>query len=516
MSLSSLALSILTAIFAIFVTKTIYRLFFHPLAQIPGPFLAKITSIWLVFHDRTLKRHILDLELHERYGPIVRIAPDNVMLSSPAASKVIYSPKGDYGKSEFYKPLGPDRHTEDRMSLLTETDSARYRLIRRVTGPLLTTTAVKKYESLCDPVLLQYVEIMSGKHGEALDVLKWAHIVSIQLLQNVIMGESDDIISSGDDGGDSELLQNVWLEHHWWGHCQPYYQFRRLLRLYLPKIGLRPPHEYSMDNLKCLKALTGRIKKRATKGSSTLGSDDSSLPVGFYADVVNQQPLRPGFRESWVPLMANLALTAGIDSNATIISSVINLVARHPDVATRIQEELDTATQKGHLSVPIPTYDECAALPYLQATMNEAMRLHPSISIVLERLVPSGGVSFEGFHLPAGTKIGCNPRVIHRNEEVFGPEALNFDPGRWMSGSEERIREMEAISLKWGGGVRVCPGDKLSWVIMSKFLTVFFLNFSVQILDVNELRALCVNDKEGEVSMGTTKWRGTYMKLQRR
>ncbi|KAJ4396391.1 hypothetical protein N0V93_000610 [Gnomoniopsis smithogilvyi] len=514
LSLASVALSSFTAVLAILIAKTVYRLFYHPLAQVPGPFLAKITSIWLVFHDRTLKRHILDLELHQRYGPIVRIAPNNVMLSSPAASKVIYSPKGDYGKSEFYKPLGPDRPTEDRMSLLTETDNARYRLIRRVTGPLLTTTAVKKHESLCDPVLLQYVENMTEKQGEAFDVLKWAHIVSIQLLQNVIMGDSDDIISSGDDEGDSELLQNVWLEHHWWGHCQPYYLFRRFLRLYLPKIGLKPPHEYSMDNLKCMKALAGRIKKRSMKGSNV--PDPRIVSVGFYADVVSQQPLRPGFRESWAPLMANLALTAGIDSNATIISSVINLVARHPSVATKIQEELDTAAQQGLLSGPVPTYDECAALPYLQATMNETMRLHPSISIVLERLVPSGGVNFEGFHLPAGTKVGCNPRVVHRNEELFGPEASRFDPGRWLSGSEEKVREMEATSLKWGGGIRVCPGDKLSWVIMSKFLTIFFLKFSVHLLDMDELKALGVNDVDGEVSMGTTKWRGTYMRLQRR
>lgn len=437
------------------------------------------------------------------------------MLSSPAASKVIYSPKGDYGKSEFYKPLGPDRHTEDRMSLLTEMDSTRYRLIRRVTGPLLTMAAVKKHESLCDPVLLQYVEKMTKAQGEVFDVLKWAHIVSIQLLQSVIMGEFDDIISSGDDEGDSELLQNVWLEHHWWGHCQPYYQSRRFLRLYLPKIGLKPPHEYSMDNLKCMKSLAGRIRERNLKARSLSDAADGS--VGFYADVVSQQPLRPGFRESWVPLMANLALTAGIDSNATIISSAINLVARHPSVATQIQEELDTARRQGRLSGPIPTYDECAALPYLQATINETMRLHSSISIVMERVVPTGGVNFEGFYLPAGTKVGCNPRVIHRNEDVFGPKASRFDPERWLSGSDEKTREMEAISLKWGGGVRVCPGDKLSWVIISKFLTVLFLEFRVHLLDVDELKLLGMKDaKDGEVTIGTTKWRGTYMKLQRR
>jgi hypothetical protein len=70
---------------------------------------------------------------------------------------------------------------------------------------------------------------------------------------------------------------------------------------------------------------------------------------------------------------------------------VINLVIRRPKVKQRIQKELDDAKRKGLLSCPFPTYDECVALPYLQATAIGSISFHPSIGTVLERVVLRGG-----------------------------------------------------------------------------------------------------------------------------
>jgi hypothetical protein len=92
---------------------------------------------------------------------------------------------------------------------------------------------------------------------------------------------------------------------------------------------------------------------------------------------------------------------------------VINLVIRRPKVKQRIQKELDDAKRKGLLSYPFPTYDECVALPYLQATAIESISFHPSIGPVLGRVVLRGGANFERFYLSAGTKVGYNPMVIH-------------------------------------------------------------------------------------------------------
>lgn len=214
--------------------------------------------------------------------------------------------------------------------------------------------------------------------------------------------------------------------------------------------------------------------------------------------------------------MAYQVLGAGFDSMGSTITATINLVARDRNCQERLHRELDDAKRTGRLTQPIPTLDECLAMPYLQATANEAMRLHTSVGTVLERVVPSGGATFEGFFLPAGSKVGCNPWVLHRNEDVYGTDAHLFNPDRFLLASPEDKRRMDSTSLRWGGGMRRCPGEKMAWVAISKYLATLFAEFDVELLDAEDLKREGLRDLEEELTIGITKWYGTWMRLSRR
>lgn len=66
-----------------------YRLLFHPLAALPGPKLAAISSWWQI--RKIIIEKPYELALHDKYGPIVRIAPNEVVCNSKEAFEVIYS-----------------------------------------------------------------------------------------------------------------------------------------------------------------------------------------------------------------------------------------------------------------------------------------------------------------------------------------------------------------------------------------------------------------------------------------
>ena len=66
----------------------------------PGPFLAKFTDWWRLYH--TLDEHNTELELHKKYGSAVRVGPNVIILDDPKLLKTIYSTKGDFLKSDFY------------------------------------------------------------------------------------------------------------------------------------------------------------------------------------------------------------------------------------------------------------------------------------------------------------------------------------------------------------------------------------------------------------------------------
>lgn len=84
-------------------------------------------------------------------------------------------------------------------------------------------------------------------------------MVSIELLESMVFSESDDILSSGDDGGDYESLLDFWQKKYWLGHFRLYYNVQRLLRWYMPKIGLKPPKEATMDDMQCFKVCSARV-----------------------------------------------------------------------------------------------------------------------------------------------------------------------------------------------------------------------------------------------------------------
>lgn len=72
--------------------------------------------------------------------------------------------------------------------------------------------------------------------------------------------------------------------------------------------------------------------------------------------------------------------------------------------------------------------------------MREAMRLHPGVSMPLERVVPSTGATICDVTLPAGTVVGVNPAVVHYDTDIYGGDAEEFRPERWLESSEEKLK----------------------------------------------------------------------------
>jgi hypothetical protein len=72
------------------VSVALYRLLLHPLAQVPGPKLAAVSNVWHARHVRNGSIFLLGKSLHEKYGPVVRVGPNEVWCNSKEAFKHIY------------------------------------------------------------------------------------------------------------------------------------------------------------------------------------------------------------------------------------------------------------------------------------------------------------------------------------------------------------------------------------------------------------------------------------------
>lgn len=83
--------------------RCIYRIFFHPLRQIPGPLYTKCSSLWLLYHQYIGDPCTAIHTLHNVYGPVVRVTPNDIDIAKIDALGPIYVDQGGFDKSEYYR-----------------------------------------------------------------------------------------------------------------------------------------------------------------------------------------------------------------------------------------------------------------------------------------------------------------------------------------------------------------------------------------------------------------------------
>lgn len=204
-----------------------------------------------------------------------------------------------------------------------------------------------------------------------------------------------------------------------------------------------------------------------------------------FLEVKKKQPELVNDNTIILYLLSNVL--AGSDSTAGTMCATIYYVLKNPSVHAKLRAELRGAG----LSLPAK-WKDIHGLKYLEAVMRESMRINPGVGLMIERVVPSGGLTLpDGRFVPEGTIVGMNPWVINRNKEVFGADTDSFIPERWLKGpgeSEEafqaRFAKMKATDFTFGAGSRACLGRNLSQLESYKLVATLFSSFDVSCLDV--------------------------------
>jgi hypothetical protein len=102
----------------VFTLRFLYYRYASPLRTYPGPFLASGSRAWKVLSTYSGKTETGHIKIHERYGPIVRIAPNELSFASPSAAKEVLAAGKGFQKTDFYgvfpPPENPDIFTETR------------------------------------------------------------------------------------------------------------------------------------------------------------------------------------------------------------------------------------------------------------------------------------------------------------------------------------------------------------------------------------------------------------------
>ncbi|ORX92513.1 cytochrome P450 [Basidiobolus meristosporus CBS 931.73] len=149
---------------------------------------------------------------------------------------------------------------------------------------------------------------------------------------------------------------------------------------------------------------------------------------------------------------------AGHDTTATALTCAIYLLARHPEIQTKVRAEVNRELQHHTSSMGIPAITEIKRLNYLEAVIKETMRLYPPAPLIPTRVVAQD-TSLGAIPLPKGTMVTLNLYALHRDEKHWeNPD--KFDPDRWLS-PEGMLRDLPAWSA-FTDGMRMCIGKSLA------------------------------------------------------
>jgi cytochrome P450 len=166
-------------------------------------------------------------------------------------------------------------------------------------------------------------------------------------------------------------------------------------------------------------------------------------------------------------------IVAGFETSANTLNWVWYLIAKHPDVETKLIEEARQFVP----TVSSITADNVAAMQYSQQVLEEALRLYPPVWLFTRR--SRGNDELENFDVPPDTDIYLSPYILHRTEHYWAnPDS--FDPDRFAPADKrKKNRPYFPFSL----GPRRCLGEYFSFLEMKIHLGLLLPRFRMHLVD---------------------------------
>ncbi|KIW33140.1 uncharacterized protein PV07_00011 [Cladophialophora immunda] len=460
--------------------------------HIPGPALASFTDLWRFFVVWGRRPELKHIQLHEKYGPLVRLGPRVVSISDPAAIPIIYALNSGFVKSGFYPVQQTISKGRRLYTMFSTTDEKFHAKLRRAVSNAYAMSTLVQFEPLVDSTTLAFLDQLekrfAGKIGRdgICDFSTWLQFYAFDVIGELtyskrlgfvdrgvdidgIIGNLEWLLNYAAIVGQVPILDRVFLKNP--------------LRLFASQIGL------ISSNTPVATFARHRIASRqdAEQGQekSTATFEGKRARRDFLSRFTEAHHKDPEFitRERVLALtVANMF--AGSDTTAISLRAIFYYLLKSPEDMESLMKALWAQRGNGTFSNPngLVNWNDVRELPYLSAVIKEALRCHPAAGLTLERIVPHQGVNVCGKFIPGGTIVGCSAWTVHR-DSLFGPNTESFRPRRWLEASPEQKRQMDNSLFTFGAGSHTCIGKNISLLEMYKLVPALLMRFEIEFAD---------------------------------
>ncbi|KAI0864451.1 cytochrome P450 [Xylaria cubensis] len=490
--------------------------YYNGLNEYPGPFMASLTDLWRLWDVWGRQSEVTHRKLHAQYGDVVRLGPSTLSFADPKALKTIYGLNKGFIKSDFYIVQQGVSKGRGLATLFSTTDNTFHAQLRRCVNSAFSMSALVQYEPFVNNTLklfFEQTERLYVNNPDGCDFVRWLQFYAFDVIGEVTYSKRHGFLERNEDvDGIVSYLGNLFL------YVAPIGQIPWLDRLFLKNPIYLKLSEWGIVDATNPIVLFARARMAERLSVTGLGNDtskpllpitdtaklqansDGSISPDLLSKFLAARDSRPEFmNDKLVLAMAVSMAFAGSETTAISLSAVFYNLLRNPAVLARLRAELDDAARAGAFAdyeLGVVTWAESQRLPYLDACIKEAFRMHPAAGLPLERIVPEPGMEIAGHYVKGGTIVGCSAWLIHRRPEIFGDDVDVYRPERWLLDEslpeaqreerERRLREMNGHMFQFGMGARTCIGKNISLLEMYKLVPSLLRRFDIRFKDPSQ------------------------------
>jgi cytochrome P450 len=468
--LSTITASPFRSAFAVFVLYRlcliVYRLFFHPLSKIPGPKLTAATGLVEGYYNVVLPGMYFRAiqQMHDQYGPIVRVRPNEIHIRDTAFYNTIYNQDPKFQKASYAIDDGP---------LLWTADSAAHKAKRRPYAPYFSRQSIVALEDLIHESvgrLCSDLSLALRSHSEADVSLLYRAFLADNICE-YMFGRSLGLQSNLD-------LARDFIKSHRVGFRIIYLFFEvpgfiwaieRLIQILPASAPMKLTFQFEDDVGEELQRL------QRQKSSDRIAQDKTT-----------RKTILHGLLESGNPIIhrnvskdANSFFQAGYETTGHTLDVATVHVLSNPAIHAKLIQVLRERWPPSSKIRPAPSLVELEKIPYLQAVAKEALRMSLGVSRRLPRVNHDNAVQYGGYEIPPGWRISMNQSDILSDPEHF-PDPYTFNPERWLRNGILHT-DLDKYFVIFSRGSRDCIGRELAKAELIICLATIFRRFDLQL-----------------------------------
>lgn len=468
-SAASVATTLAILLVLCFVIQIVQRRFFHSLRSVPGPWINSVSELPATFALVSGNQHIYYRWLHEKYGPAVRVSPEELSFVSVEAREEIYGHrKGGLNMEKSPIFLGAVGSVEGQtgVSLALGTEHARQ---RRALGYLFTNTALLHEESLLRLHVHKLVTVFKkmAAVNQPVDFSSWYTYVAFNVMGDLCFAEPFGCLDQASATEWSRSVINVFIAATWTQGIRRLSGVGTWLECLMMKL-LVPTKAAEWRKI--------HLNNSREKTIRRLQNPDRDHPDFMSQILNNNNESKKSLSQTEIILNMALFISAGTDTTATTLTGWTYYVCTHPDVYNRLVSEV----RETFVSDEDIKWVKVRKLRYLEATLYEALRLFPPSAASQQRIVPPGGATIDGYYVPAGKTVAVSPWAATRSHLNFHEPDM-FLPERWLGEDERFASDKLNASLPFGTGPRVCVGRNLAYMEMRLITSHLLWNFDFEL-----------------------------------